>query len=531
MRVIADFRPVGAGEIPPDSVVTVPGTAEIPIRLLAPGACRVRIRFLPEPLQSSRPVFSLVAAEPARAAAAVEEPAPPSGADQAASRLPRLVARLERDARLDGDVWIGLYEDVILDWMPRNTGLVEKYAAHLLAAGQFDKTTQVLDGLEDRSPDGDHMLLVASIRAGEPFDASALLPGIDLTADGPFNELLDALRKAGGEVWRQLLDPLPHKLLGDDKSHTFLLAAREHVTDEPSCIQIVEALAYVDTEAASNFAMQRWQDPGTTPSEVVDLLLQFDANRAHLLPYVEARLADLAAAGEWDDYEKTFTRAREELRDSDRRLLTSLAARHMLRSEQQGVCDRGLDLEIEASHEALALGDLDASLRAATIARAYALTRHDAEYESATKYLLDALERTIRETELFRQYEEAGQDLRAARRREWLSGKRLHIVGGQAADWQDTVRIECGLSKVTWHPAERHKAPTLDWAGGLRSADDVVVCLTDSIGHKTSGPLKDTCAKRNVPYVPADWGKRSVLDALADAAAAAADAAATSKEA
>ncbi len=160
------------------------------------------------------------------------------------------------------------------------------------------------------------------------------------------------------------------------------------------------------------------------------------------------------------------------------------------------------------------------SLRAATIARTYALTRHDDVYESVTQDLLDALERTIRETEVFRQYEEAGHDQAAALRREWLSGKRLHIVGGQAADWQDTVRVECNLAEVRWHPSERHKAPKLDWADNAQPDRDVVVCLTDHIGHKTSGPLKDTCAKRNVPYVPADWGKHSVLAALADAAGA-----------
>jgi len=133
-----------------------------------------------------------------------------------------------------------------------------------------------------------------------------------------------------------------------------------------------------------------------------------------------------------------------------------------------------------------------------------------------TQELVAALEKAIRDTEFFRRHEATGLDALAERRRTWLSGKHLHIVGGREADWADSIRVECGLDKVSWYPSELHKAPKLNWADHLSSAHDVVVCIIDHIGHKTSGPLKDKCSSCNVPFVPADFGKRSVLDALAD---------------
>lgn len=512
VRAVADFQPAGAAEIRADSVVHVPGRSEIPIRLLAPGESRIRVRFLPDPLLSSRPAFTLTARVPEDATAA------PAIGDGAAPRLARLVARLERDARLTDSLWIGLYEDVLLDWAPRDTVLTERYAGHLVTAGDFAKAARVLRALTDRSTDGDHMLLIASIRAGEPFDAAELLPRIDLTADGPFGELLQALDSAHGAVWQQVLDLLPHRLLGDDKSHSLLLAARDHVRDAEYSYLIAEGLALQDREAASNFLLRQWTDPESTPPKVVELLLELDANRAHLLPYVDALLAELGGNERWNELENVLARARKELRDHDRYLATARGARQMIRSTVRDVADRGFELTLEASHEACALGDLDTALRAATIARAYALRRKDSDLEGFSKELVDSIETAILQTEVFRQYKEAGQDQKARRRGEWLRGKRLHVVGGQEPEWSDAIRVECGLAEIRWHASEKHKAPPLDWANSLDPSRDVVVCVTSHIGHSTSGPLKDICTKRNVAYVPAELGKQSVLAALADAA-------------
>lgn len=515
VRIVADFKPGGAGEIAAGSTVRVPGQSLIPIHVLAPGECRVRIRFLPDPLQSSRPVFALNVLEPE-----AERAAPPV-ADRVAPRLERLVERLQRDAQIAPEVWIGLFEDVLLDWAPHDAALLERYAGHLFALESFEKAVQVLGALEERSPEGDQMLVISSIRSGEPFDADTLLPRIDLAADGPFRELLEALAGAGNDVWRQLLDLLPHKLLGDDKSHAFVLAAREHVSDERSRNCVAETIAFVDSELASSFAMESWPDPETAPPRIVELLIELGANRAHLLPYVKARLATLAGDGAWEEFELFLARARRELREDDHYLATARAARLMLRSGDVGIADRGLGLEIEATREAIANGDLDTALRAATIAHTYALTRKNSTFETATKDLVATVEEAIRRTELFRRYEEAGLNQRAERRKAWLSGKRLHIVGGLKADWKDAIRVECGLAEVRWYPAEKHKAPKLDWADHLTPDSDVVVCLIDHVGHKTSKPLKDLCTKRKVPHVPADWGKQSVLEALAESAGAA----------
>ncbi len=237
--------------------------------------------------------------------------------------------------------------------MPRNTGLVEKYAAHLLAAGQFEKTTQVLNGLEDRSPDGDHMFLVAvdpRRRAVRRVRAAArdrlgrrwsLQRAARRAPQCRRRGVATAARPAAAQAPRRRQEPhVPARRASTSRTRRRASRSSRHSrTSTPR--------RHRTSRCSAGRTRRRRLPRSSTCCSSSTRIAPISCPTSRRVSPTWRR------TGEWGDFEALLARAREELRDGDRRSVTSLAGRHMLRSEQQGVRDRGLDLEIEASHEAL----------------------------------------------------------------------------------------------------------------------------------------------------------------------------------
>ena len=94
----------------------------------------------------------------------------------------------------------------------------------------------------------------------------------------------------------------------------------------------------------------------------------------------------------------------------------------------------------------------------------------------------------------------------------------VHLVGGKRAAWESALASGLEADKLIWHEAEKHKSPTADWVDDVTADRDIVIVLTEHIGHALSGRVIDACKRRGVTWLPAKTGERWVLEALGAAA-------------
>ena len=78
----------------------------------------------------------------------------------------------------------------------------------------------------------------------------------------------------------------------------------------------------------------------------------------------------------------------------------------------------------------------------------------------------------------------------------------------------DDVRDGLGLSDARWHETEKSKSANDDWASGLQPDRDVVVVITDHVGHDTTTALQQRCTVSGVPYLHGSSRLRDVIAAL-----------------
>lgn len=510
VTVLGDADPPGAVQV--ERVPARPtGTVSVPMRVTADGDFKVALRILPEPLRSSRPVVR-------GAARIVAATAPPEGHESSGRSAPAvdvaaLVVRLERDSNMDASAWVALYEDVLLRWSPADPVLLEAYARHSYDAGRFDTAIAALERIgTTRTPDGDYLLLLSSLRSGRPSQYEDLVHRIDLNVDDRFRELLDATAAASEDVWRTLMGLLPHGLLGDEKSLRFLERARAHVRTADGVLQLAELLAYSDTEAATDAILDTWPEPGSAPSKAVELLLTFDRRVNRIGPYVQTEIERLAATAQWGTLDKVVAQS-QTLPERERCAALRAAATPMLRSEVIDVRQRGFALLVDTIDASLRLGDIDTAVEAA-----WALSEGgaglDSEYRDLASERVAVVRAAVEQSEVFREYQRAKEHARDGRLRTRCGGWVLHVFGGKQAEWMPEIKAATGAREVRWHETEKAKSPTIEWADGLRADKDMVIVITDRIGHAASGSIKDRCAALGVIHVPSRLSRHAVLDDL-----------------
>lgn len=89
--------------------------------------------------------------------------------------------------------------------------------------------------------------------------------------------------------------------------------------------------------------------------------------------------------------------------------------------------------------------------------------------------------------------------------------KKIHIVGGKPNDFiYKSIREALGISKrrIDWQPSEKNKVPRdLDKRYSQLSAErDIIVCVTNRIGHSQSEAAEKAASKVGVPYIPLESG-------------------------
>ncbi len=511
LELLLDVDPRGAVELLDDPVVPANGMAELSMRVTASGPLSVGLAFSHEPLLSSRPRFDLVAESRERAPTV---PAERHGVGDV-SGVRSLTARLRREAQIDDATWVGLYQDVFLEWAPDDPVLLASYARHAYAVGEYDECYRALDRIPRRVPDDDYLFLLASLRTGRTTDLADLIQRIDLKEEERFEQFLATVDDGiAQDPLHELLNLLPNKLLGEGKTIRFLDRAWKQVTDIELACRIAEDTAYADPERGATLLLDRWPDPTTMPAKALALVIDWEARESRLGPYVENAVDRAIAAKRWDELE-TLTDKVRRLVDARRQpLVLARIGEHLLSSGDPTRTREGFGLVCEAAHSAATRGQLDIAAHHAEVAVGHARLSGDEELVTAALRLKEAVETAIQESETFRAWQRMQDESEIERLAPRFRGKVLHLVGGKRREWADQLRDGLGLVELRWHETEKAKSTNVDWASGLEPERDVVVVITDQIGHDTTTALKQRCDAREVPYLHASSRLRDVLEAL-----------------
>ena len=174
----------------------------------------------------------------------------------------------------------------------------------------------------------------------------------------------------------------------------------------------------------------------------------------------------------------------------------------------------GFALVCEAAHEAATMGLLDTASEYATVAVSHAHLVGDDDLQLAAAGLKDAVDAAIADSAEFRSWQQMRDESDLTRLAGRFRGKELHLVGGKARDWATELREGLGLADLRWHETEKAKSANVDWAGGLQPDRDVVVVITDHVGHDTTVALRQRCVAQDIPYLHGSSRLRDVIAAL-----------------
>lgn len=510
LGLLLDVEPRGGVELLDDPVVPANGTVDLSLRVAASGPLSVGLAFSHEPLLSSRPRFDLNAVSRERPSAAPAERSP--GGEVRGLRS--LTARLRRDADIADAIWVGLYQDIFLDWAPDDPVLLAGYARHAYAVEDYDECYRALARIEQRLPDDDYLFLLASLRTGRGDSLPELIERIDLKEEERFEQFLAALDGIPQGPLHELLELLPNRLLGEDKTVRFLDRAWKQVTDIDLACHIAEDTAYADPERGATLLLDRWPDPEAMPARALELVVDWEARASRLGPYLETAVARAMAANRWDDLDVLTDKVRRRLDPVQKTGTLARIGRHLLSSDDPARARQGFGLVCEAAHGAATMGLLDTAADHATVAVAYARLTGDDELQLAATELKEAVDTAIHDSAEFRTWQQMRDESDIAQLAGRFRGRALHLVGGKARDWADTLRDGLGLAELRWHETEKAKSANVDWANGLQPERDVVVVIADQVGHDTTTALKQRCTAREVPYLYGSSRLRDVVAAL-----------------
>lgn len=515
IELLLDVEPRGGVELLGDAMVPANGIVDLDLRVVEPGPLSVGFAFSHEPLLSSRPRFSLTAG------AGTQRPTLDAGSASFGdvSGLRSLTARLRRDAKVDDATWIGLYQDLFLDWAPDDPVLLADYARHAYAVEDFDECFRALSRVSQRVPDDDYLFLLAALRCKREGSLADLIERIDLKEEGRFEQFLAALDGIPQAPLHELLHLLPNRLLGEDKTIRFLERAWTQVVDVDLACRIAEDTAYADPERGASLLLDRWPAPEDMPERALALVLDWEARPARLGPYVDAAVARAMAGHRWDDLAALTDKARRLLPPERRTETLAWVGRHQLLSGEVARAREGFGLVCEAAHEAATMGLLDTASEYATVAVSHAHLVGDDDLRLAATGLKEAVDAAIADSAEFRTWQQMRDESELGRLAGRYRGKELHLVGGKVRDWATELRDGLDLADLRWHETEKAKSANVDWAGGLQPDRDVVVVITDHVGHDTTVALRQRCTAQGIPYLHGSSRLRDViaaLDALGD---------------
>ncbi len=511
VEAVLDVDPRGSAELVDTHPLPATGTGTAHIRILAPGELSTRLAFNPEPLHSSRLTLRLDAEAPS----AIESPTAnrPTSADSQATGLDlqALLNHLSRYAALDADAWVHLHEDVLLRGRPDDPSLLGDYAQHCYDAAAYAKAHGALSRLSERTPEQSTLLLLSALRSGREADLDLLLHTSDFSSDRVFHEFLDAVKGTPPATVNRLLRLLVDDLLADEKLIAAAQAAWSKVSSVDIACEVADQVAYLDPDAGAMLLFEKWPNAAAMPDRPIGLLLDWGVHRDRLGPYAECRLDRAADAGDWAAVVDLVTKLRELPGADEEPQILSTAGRYLLTADGEWAA-RGFETLCDATTTACRLGQIDLAVSNLGPLRAYA-EQGTADERAGSVAVESVVEAAIEGSETLRRWEEMRAATAFDQLRPRCNGRNLHAVGGKRADWMDEVSDGLGLADFVWHETEKGGSNHADWVSGLGDKD-IVVVMTDHIGHAISGPVRDQCKRAKVPCLFATTSIQSLQEAL-----------------
>lgn len=511
VEVVTEAEPAWAIAHRPAVAAPSNGMTDVAVELVGDGGVDLSLRVSPNTLFSSRPRFHIETAPTPQAPTAVTE---------LGQALPvrELVRFLQRESALSDDGWIRLYDGLLLAVAPDDRELLLDFARRCFSLGRWDDVFEALRDLRGLSPADEHLLLVAGIRGRRRLPIAEHLERIDLNEEHLFKQLVEATSDADPSTLEALVDELAEDRLGADKTVRFLTAAFGAARDSDLMVRCALGVAHHDLEVGASLLLDEWPYPEEMPPRALDALVCEIRTALHRLgPYLRHHAVAAIAEGETgkalDDVKLVRRMPASEQR---LRLLGSIGL-DLLATDDRPSRSEGFGLLCEIVEAAASQGLLDIAADHAEAIVGYAEVLGDEVERDAAQDLRGRVTAALEDSEVLLEWRRMRTEGRYADVREALRGRRLHLVGGAVSAWARDLEELLGLAELRWHETEKGRSPRTDWADGLETERDIVVVLTNRIGHDVTKPLRDACRRRSVQYVHASWGFEAVLRELDEA--------------
>ena len=498
----------------PDEPASIAGSLlRMPLTIAADGELSVRLSFRPEPLLSCRPMVAVTARAARGAVASKPKPVEAPSAPTTGIDLVPLVSFLEQQAHLNDAAWVRLFDEHLLDGVT-DSRLLEIYAAHAMEIGAHDKAFDALSRVEDRSALADESFLLCALHVGESATVRELVETVDISDDVTFARLLVAAKAAPAMTTQALLERvLDKELLGEAKLTDLIRAVVDDINSVPLVCRAADAMAYVEPSAASSLLLDRWPDPTRMPDEALDLLVDWDVEPDRMGPYVMQRIEQAAHLGDVAALQALVAQIHKRGDTRQRAELLAAAGLPLLLADDQKVATSGFDELCAAGWTLAGSGGIDQAREVLRQLDIYERGHRFVDQRQAIEQLTDAIDRAIEADDRFVQWQRMQDETAYDELRPKLATRSVHLVGAQVPEWCEDLKRGLGAASFAWHESEKDKSANTDWANGL-DADDVVLVITDFIGHDVSGQVKEKCKKKGAVYIPTKLSKQAIIDAL-----------------
>ena len=228
----------------------------------------------------------------------------------------------------------------------------------------------------------------------------------------------------------------------------------------------------------------------------------------------------LVIAGELDEAVTLVPDVRQGLTAAAASGVLAPLAHDLLASSDVGHQATAFSLVYEAVSVASAAGEIDAALEHADVLRGSLVVAPTVADRTAAEELLERLNSRLEESDELQSWKAMQNDSLYPAAATLCRNRVVHLVGGKRAAWESALASGLEADNLIWHEAEKHKSPTADWVDDVTADRDIVVVLTEHIGHALSGRVIDACKRRGVTWLPAKTGERWVLEAIGAAAGA-----------
>ncbi|MDB2392597.1 hypothetical protein N9V91_06245 [Acidimicrobiaceae bacterium] len=515
-RLVVESIPPGAVTVDEVPSPLTDGDHIISATVRLPGQNLLRFNVTPDALLSSRPVVSL----PTLASSSIEVP----DGDRTVATSPgdslQLINWLDREVDLAASQWRGLYEDVLHVRTSSDADLIRKYALALYEVGEYDGCRRQLERLSAPLPNDHLYLTLSALRSGAELDYASQIGFLNFETDRQFELMIEAMEAAPTAVMQSVAEPLWDGILGEDRKLDLLQRIWPFDMTPTFRYTVAENLAWNDPDGTVDMIVRRWNHDVIPDPFLTLLTKEIAARDERTVPYVKERVRRLVIAGQLDEAVTLVPDVRQGLTAAAATGVLAPLAHDLLASSDVGHQATAFSLVYEAVSVASAAGEIDAALEHADVLRGSLVVAPTVADRTAAEELLERLDSRLEESDELQSWKAMQNDSLYPAAATLCRNRVVHLVGGKRASWESVLASGLEADKLIWHEAEKHKSPTADWVDDVTADRDIVIVLTEHIGHALSGRVIDACKRRGVTWIAAKTGERWVLEALGAAAGA-----------